>query len=126
MATNDSYLPAEYNTGIVRGDYFEEQFQFSLNGSPLDLSECDARIQVKDLSNRVQFPIELATFTIKTDPFQVTGISIANNNLIWTIEDTDTKTFPPGTYQYDIEVTLGGKVRTYVKGQFNVERDITI
>lgn len=126
MTTNDSYLPAEYNTGIVRGDYFKEQFQFSLNGSPLDLTDCDARIQVKDLSNRVQFPIELATFTIKTDPLQVTGISIANNILTWTINDTDTKTFPPGTYQYDIEVTLGGKVRTYVKGQFNIERDITI
>lgn len=128
MATNDSYIPAEYNTGIVRGDFFQESFQFSLDDSPLDISSCTARIQVKDLSNRVQFPAELSEFTMITDPnTQITGLSISGTNiLVWTINDTDTAQFTPGSYQYDIEITLGNKVRTYVKGQFNVERDITV
>mgnify|MGYP006291126411 CR=1 FL=1 len=127
MATNDSYLPAEYNTGIVRGDYFQETFTFTVDGESIDLTDCDARIQVKDLSNRVQFPVNLSEFIIEPDPTVITGIKIIDeNSLRWNISDSDTKTFPPGTYQYDIELTIGGKVRTYVRGQFNVERDITV
>lgn len=126
MATNDSYIPAEYNTGIVRGDFFEEKFTFSLDDVPLDLTGSTARIQIKDLSNRAQFPVELSEFTIKSNPLDITGLEIDGSTLTWTINDTDTKTFPPGSYQYDIEVTIGNKVRTYVKGQFQVERDITV
>lgn len=126
MATNDSYIPAEYNTGIVRGDYFEEKFTFSINGESLDLTECDAKIQIKDLSNQIQFPLFLAEFTIKTDPSVITGLSVDGDTLIWTINDVDTKNFVPGTYIYDIEVTISYKTRTYVKGQFQVERDVTV
>lgn len=126
MATNDSYIPAEYNTGIVRGDYFEEKFTFSINGESLDLTTCDAKIQIKDLSNQIQFPLFLAEFTIKTDPSVITGLSVDGDTLIWTINDVDTKNFVPGTYIYDIEVTISYKTRTYVKGQFQVERDVTV
>lgn len=127
MATNDSYIPAEYNTGIVRGDFFEEKFTFTIDGDPIDLTGCDVRIQIKDLSNRSQFPVYLSEFVIEPDVYVITGIKLEDTNtLIWTINDVDTKTFPPGSYQYDLEIEIGGKTRTFIKGQFQVERDITV
>lgn len=124
--TNDSYIPAEYNTGIVRGDFFEETFTFSIDGEALELTGCDVRIQIKDLSWTNKFPSDLSEFNITTDPSQITGITVDGSDITWTINDSDTKLFPPGSYVYDIEITIGGKVRTFVKGQFNVERDVTV
>ena len=124
--TNDTYIPAEYNTGIVRGDFFEESFVFSVDDSPLNLTGCDARIQIKDLSWARPAVSSLAEFTVTDDPSANSGIFINENTLTWVIGDNDTKLFNPGTYVYDIEITIGNKVRTYVKGQFQVERDVTI
>lgn len=121
MITNDTYIPSEYNTGIVRGDYFQEKFTLSINGSPVDLTDCPIRIQVKTLSN-----VLLAQYVSDSDIY-VSGITLdeTSDTFIWTILSEETVTFKPGTYMYDIEITIGGKPRTYVKGQFQVERDVT-
>lgn len=121
MATNDTYIPAEYNTGIVRGDYFQESFSLSLNSNPIDLSSSDARIQIRNNSNVLQAEYEMIT------PPTITGLTVSGTNiLVWTIDDTDTALLVPGTYKYDIEITINGKTRTYIRGSFTVERDITV
>lgn len=121
MATNDAYLPAEYNTGIVRGDYFSEQFTLSIDGESIDLTGATARIQLRTTSNAL-----IAEYELLTNDFDITGLRIDESVLSWTINDSDTAEFNPGTYKYDLEITLGGKTRTYIKGVFNVERDVTI
>lgn len=121
MATNDAYLPAEYNTGIVRGDYFSEQFTLSIDGESIDLTSATARIQLRTTSNAL-----IAEYELLTNDFDITGLRIDESVLSWTINDSDTAEFNPGTYKYDLEITLGGKTRTYIKGVFNVERDVTI
>lgn len=121
MATNDAYLPAEYNTGIVRGDYFSEQFTLSIDGESIDLTSATARIQLRTTSNAL-----IAEYELLTNDFDITGLRIDESVLSWTINNSDTAEFNPGTYKYDLEITLGGKTRTYIKGVFNVERDVTI
>ena len=127
MITNESYLPAEYNTGIVRGDFFEESFSLTIDGVAVDLEGATAKIQIRVANNPAASPI--AEYGIITDIGDVTGLRIRgteNNILTWTIDSSDTKNFTPGVYKYDIEIAHGSRVRTYVKGNFNVERDITV
>lgn len=115
MATNDAYLPSEYNTGIVRGDYFKEQFSFYLDGVELSIATANARIQIRSTGKNL-----LGEYTIGN------GLTIDSNKLIWEIFESETAEFTPAVYKYDVEIVLSGKTRTYIKGNFNVEKDITL
>lgn len=123
MATNEAYLPAVYNTGIVRGDYFSESFAFSLDGGNMDLTDSFARIQLRDAGKNII--AQYSTEPQDNPPPATHGINISGNTLHWSIDESETATFAPGVYDYDLEVTISGKIRTYVKGKFTVEKDIT-
>jgi hypothetical protein len=114
MSTNTAYLPGKYNTGIVRGDYFSEQFGFTVDGVPLDLADATARIQIRKRDGSL-----LGEFTLDA------GLEIADGKLIWSIPSLATTSYTPGTYQYDIEVTINSEPRTYVAGTFTVAKDQT-
>jgi hypothetical protein len=115
--TNDSYLPAEYNTGIVRGDFFEETFSFTISGEPINLESSTVRIQLR---NSITSGGEVVgEYTIGN------GISIRDNLIAWVIDDQETVTLIPGVYNYDVEVTTSNKKRTYIRGKFSVVQDIT-
>jgi hypothetical protein len=114
MSTNTAYLPQKYNTGIVRGDYFSEQFSFTVDGALLDLSSATARVQLRARDGSL-----LAEFTLGA------GLEITGDVLIWSIPSSATTSYNPGTYQYDIEVTINSEARTYVAGTFTVAKDVT-
>ena len=54
------------------------------------------------------------------------GLSIENNVLLWEILEEETSMLIPSVYKYDIEIIINGKKKTYVRGNFNVEKYITI
>ena len=112
---DESYLPAEYDTGIVRGDTFSQAFSFTSDGDPVSLADGDARVQVRSKAGDL-----LADFTLGH------GLFFIDNTLYWTIDSPDSVEYPVGRYRYDIELTLGGVKRTYVAGQFTVLKDITV
>jgi hypothetical protein len=114
MATNESYLPSEYNTGIYRGDDFSEMFNFTVDGEPFPLTNASGGVSIKDSMNNT-----LGTWT------EENGLTFANNTLTWSINDEETAAFPAGSHKYDIEIEMGGQKRTYVKGIFTVVGDIT-
>lgn len=114
MSTNTAYLPGKYNTGIVRGDYYSEQFSFTVDGVPLDLAGATARIQIRKRDGSL-----LGEFTLGA------GLEIAGSVLIWSIESVTTYGYEPGSYQYDIEIDVSGEARTYVAGTFTVVKDQT-
>ncbi len=118
MATsNTAYQPAVYNTGILRGDTFSESFTFATGGVPLDLTGASVRIQLRNRSGGVIGSFENGS-----------GIEAAQDGgaIVWTIEGSQTAAYAPGLYQYDIEVTTGSTVRTYLSGSFTVQKDITV
>ena len=113
-ATNTAYTPAEYNTGILRGDTFSEAFSFQAGGQVLDLTGAGARIQIRSRAGAVLGQYEIGA-----------GLAVASGTLTWTIAGAETAGFKAGQYQYDIEITIGGTVRTYLAGSFTVQKDIT-
>ena len=52
------------------------------------------------------------------------GITIVDVNGVFSIDSFDV-TFGAGFYVYDIEVTSGSDIRTYVKGSLTVKQDVT-
>lgn len=114
--TNESYFPSEYNTGVIRGDDFSEMFTFTIeNGEAFPLIGATGKVQIRTSMN-----VSLGEWT------EENGLIFEDNVLTWFINDTETATFQPGAHYYDIEISIGGQKRTYVKGIFNVIKDITV
>lgn len=114
MLTNNAYVPAIYNTGIVRGDYYSEVFTFTAEGQALSLDNATMRVQVRDRSGKL-----LDEFT------QDDGLTVDGNEVNWVIPSATTATYTPDSYLYDWEITTSGQTRTYVAGTFQVLKDIT-
>jgi len=114
MATNESYLPSEYNTGIVRGDDFSEMFTFTVDGEAFDLGSATGRIQIK-----TSMGVSVGIWT------EETGIIFVNDTMTWNITNSETSTFPTGSHKYDVEINFSGIKKTYVSGVFTVVGDIT-
>ncbi len=122
MATNNKYTPAEYNTGIVRGDFFTETFTFTIDSVPFDVNTANSHIQIRSLADGFN-PSTIGS--ILGDYRDGNGLTHEDNSIIWEIEDTETATFIPGAYAYDLELIIDNKPKTYIRGRFTVENDIT-
>ena len=114
MATSTAYIPTTYNTGIVRGDTFEEEFSFTTGGEPVVLAGAVVRIQIRTRGGEVVGSYENGA-----------GVVVGESSFIWSIEGSETSEWVGGSYQFDIEITIGGTVRTYAAGAFDVIKDIT-
>ncbi len=114
MATNESYLPSEYNTGIVRGDDFSELFVFTVDGEPFSLNGATCKIQIK-----TSMGVSVGIWT------EENGIILVDNTATWNITNSETSAFPTGSHKYDVEITVSGTKKTYVSGVFTVVGDIT-
>lgn len=115
MATNTNYEPATYNTGVVRGDTFNESHTFT-SSAPV-LRYASVRIQLWSRSGSM------------LDEFSVgNGIIIdtESDTYYWSIDSDVTAEYPVGTYDFDVEVTVGGSVKTYLTGKFTVKKDVTV
>ena len=115
MAIDETYKPAIYDTGILRGDSFRQVFNFTAAGLPLNLTGSTPRIQFRTKSGDL-----IDTFT------EGAGLAISSNSLIWTISKDRTAAYDLGKYLYDIEITAGGETRTYISGTFTVQKDQTL
>ena len=121
MATNKAYKPGIYNTGVVRGDFFSETFVMVVDDVPLDLSAAAIRSQFRDSSSGDlirEFSTSAGDIVIDT--------SGDANAFTWSIEADVTRDFATGAFVYDVEITIGGRPRTYIKGMFTVLQDTTI
>lgn len=118
MATTVSFKAAEVNIEVQRRDSPVIPVTISQNGSALDITG--------------------GTFTLTVDPeptpadalnnvFQVAGVIADGPAGSVTFQPTTANLdIEPGTYFYDIQMTLNGTTRTVLKGQFIVDGDITI
>jgi len=114
MSTNTNYLPAVYNTGVVRGDSFTEEFAFKLDGVAYDLTGATPLLQIRGRDGTL-----VSEFAVGS------GLTISSNLLSWSISSSVTSGYEPGSYLFDLEITVSGEKRTYVSGAFKVVKDIT-
>src|SRR5262245_28711011 len=97
----DLYSPA--------GDTFTQTFRLLDAGAPIDLTGATVASELVNRRTGATFPLAV---TMGGDPGEFT--------LAW-----GTTPAPSGRYRYDIEVTKATVVRTWVKGRFHVEQDVT-
>ncbi len=88
---------------------------YSLNGSPVDITNHAIRLQVKSIANEVLIDLAIGSGITITDPangvFRIDPL-IAPENC--------------GQNRYDLQFTdAGGVVKTYLKGKFTIEEDVT-
>ena len=114
MSTNTNYLPAVYNTGVVRGDTFTEEFAFMLDGVAYDLTGSTPLLQLRARDGSL-----VAQFAAGS------GLGISGNLLTWSISSLVTSGYEPGSYLFDLEISISSQKRTYVSGAFRVVKDIT-
>lgn len=107
--------PAEFPIKCYKNDTLSLVFEVKLNGDPVDLSSSSVRMQVRSspTNSTVVF-----SFT-EGDGITVGG---TNNNIITLGKIVN---IAAGTYVYDMEITTGSVVKTYIKGDFIVSNDVS-
>ena len=105
---------------MVRGDTFDERsIKFTINGTDVDFSVATnkATIQFRKGDKKGKVYLELT----------IGGGLAANDPAVgWIkIEEFETDTWPAGTYYYDVELDIDGKVSTYIGGIMKVLQDTT-
>jgi len=101
----------------VFGDTFNGvQFTYQLNNAPIDLTAATIKIQVRKESKTGEVVKTLETGS---------GITITDaTNGVFSI-DSFVIDIPVGINYYDIQLTTGATVKTYVEGIFEVLQDVT-
>lgn len=103
----------------IKGDTFEAvNFEILINGSPIDLTNCVLRMQLRKEYGGV---IIKSFTTIGGDGLTITngtlGLFKINKQII------DVTAF---SYLYDMELDYqNGDVKTYIKGNFTITNDVT-
>jgi hypothetical protein len=101
-------LPATYNLKAYRGDTWSQTFRLVYAGTPVDLTTASVACwaTVRDLN----YPLTAEV----TNPL--------NGEVTISMPD------PPldaGAYSYDLEVTVGLEVTTWLRGRLSIEKDVT-
>lgn len=106
-----------YNFKTYRGDTFDGvEFQINVNGSPLNLTGATLLMVIKTTANA---PTVSATLT------ETTGLTITNALQGKFVIDEQILPLSAGQYIYDIQITIGTKVKSYIKGSILVEQDVS-
>lgn len=110
--------PGIFNINAYKNDTLSLIFELNLNGDPIDLSNSSVRMYIRPTaaSNTLSLSIEEGTgITVTANP----------NNFQNIININKVITLAAGEYVYDLEITTGSVVRTYLKGEFTVTQDIS-
>jgi hypothetical protein len=101
-------LPGNADLVAYRGDSWSQVFRFKQNDVPVNLTGATIAAWARDTDGTVLH------------------FNVANGGSNGQVTlSFPTPAFPPGSYRYDVEVTLGGVISTWVRGQLRIEGDIT-
>lgn len=111
--------PGTYNITCPQGATFDKTFSVALDGTPKDLTNFSAALQVRE------------TFDSTTPVVSLTnGSGITLGGVLGTINvivsSSATSAIPAGYYSYDLEITSGAGVRDrLLEGKFVVTPEVT-
>lgn len=115
-------LPAETNLpDAYRGDsYGPIVFKFlDSNKSPMDVTGADVECHVGNLGENRDRKIVLKW------PTDTHGISLSANMVTLNPVSGNEMKMLPGIYFYDLQLTIGGYTRTYLRGNLTVIDEVT-
>ncbi len=109
MPANESVQnPAPWDLNIYQGDTFDLRLTLTRNEDPIDLSSAVVTARVKDKLG------VLYNFTVvekRNDGFLHIRLPAVSTTLI-------------GGGMWDLQIEVGGNVRTYLRGRVNVVKDV--
>jgi hypothetical protein len=122
MSVTVTTLPGNLNYAVVQGATFRSSLVYRAGGSPVDLTDFTAKLQIRDQAGG-NLLCELTT-DVTTDGGITLGGSAGTIALV--IADEQTTSFPIAIYVYDLQLTSGsGDVTYLVEGQFDVKARVT-
>jgi len=125
MALRLVNYPGLQNLNVYQGDTFQRQwkFQTNVNGNvaPLDLSGLELKAQIKRLRGQNVTVI----YTSSTNNGDIVVSNTNSDYVTWTINSTNTATFPVASLVYDFRVSNGTSEARYMTGQFTVTAEVT-
>jgi len=103
---------------VKRGDTWNIQFDWKNNNTPIDLTGCTARMQIRDKED-----VLLVTVTT-SDHITIFGTT-GTVNVSFPADSTEN--IDPGIYYSDLQITfpVTGQVQSSSTIQFQVQQDIT-
>ena len=103
---------------VKRGDTWNIRFDWKNNNTPINLTGCTAKMQIRDKADT------LLTTVTTSDHITISGTAGTVNV---SFPATSTDNIDPGTYYSDLEITfpITGQVQSSSTIQFQVQQDIT-
>lgn len=105
---------------VKRGDTWTFSFSWRNQGTPIDLTDCTARMQVRDKRTNTLFAESLSS----DNSITINGVE---GNVSVEFTPNKTSEVPPGTYYSDLEITypVSGRVQSSGTIIIVVQGDIT-
>lgn len=111
--------PGTLNLIVPQGATFERVLTWSLDDTPVDLTNYTALMQVRPTAASGVVLLELSTDN--------GGITLggALGTITLHVDATTTGDLPPGTAVYDLELSTGETVTRLVEGKFTVTAEVS-
>jgi len=121
-----SNKPVVLDARVVIGDSFYHTLTFKNgDGTYIDFTGASAKAIVRESPDSTSTAI--LTMSSAGSPIYITLDAAVENNFIINVPKTVTADLTAGVYYWDMEITdSSGKTRTYWKGRFVVEEQITL
>lgn len=120
--------PGVKDLTIYQGDDFPFTFRIRSKddegnpGPAINLTGATGKAEIRTARNTTGSP--LATFTVTVDPDQNANTGVVHLDLAAAVTTALAPTLA-SPYVWDVEITLGGKKRTYLTGNVTVKPEVT-
>lgn len=110
--------PATYDIDAPQGATLNKILTWEIDGTPVDLTNCTARMQVRPDTSSDDTYLSLTSSS---------GITLGGSFGTITINVTATQTsaIPAGQWFYDLEIVNGATVTRLISGRFFVSGEVT-
>ena len=110
--------PGKFNLNCPQGSTFSRTIVYRLDSSPVDLTGYEANLQVREFHYSKDFIIDL---------YDGNGITLGGSagTIDILIDAPTTASIVPGTYVYDLELSVSGTVSRLLEGKFVVTPEVT-
>ena len=106
-------LPGSHNLTLYRGDSFTQAFTFTQGGVPLVLPASGWLCQVRASTSS----------DAVSGTFAVDSSGAGSGVVVISVTAAESAVFSPGVY--DLQLTDGSAVRTYLRGMVTVTKDVS-
>ena len=110
--------PGKLNLTCPQGSTFSKTLTYKIDSSPVNLTGYSSSLQVREFHYSNNYIASLN---------QTSGITLGGSagTIDVLISASDTESFVPGSYVYDLEIAVGGTVTRLIEGKFHVTPEVT-